>query len=133
MSVGSGRLGVGELHTPIHCCRGQIRLTATRSAELRSPSCSSQRSVLLNPVGGSRIGRSSENGRMNVNKWPFYHSKCFLWPSGLPRAEPSLSARSIGPTASCSHNRAGQCGHASLYRQPLQYASTVNSSCVIMH
>lgn len=56
---------------------------------LHSPSYSSQRSVLLDPVGGSRVGRSSENRRAAVNKWPFYHSKCFLWPPGLPtgRAE----------------------------------------------
>ncbi|TNN65776.1 hypothetical protein EYF80_023928 [Liparis tanakae] len=54
-------------------------------------------------------------------------------PRGSPRAEPSRSARSIGPTASAFTIEPGRVAMHHCIASSLRYASTENSSCVTMH
>lgn len=88
------------------------------------------------PAPGGRLDRGL-GGAARTGGWlrvsgHFTTLSASSGPRGSPQAGPSLCTCSNGPAASRSNNRAGPCGHASLY-QPLQYALTKNFSTVIPH
>lgn len=84
---------------PILCYRGQNGVTADRSVQSSREGYALHHSLPRGLCSWTqwetwyRVGRNSENRRMVMNKWPFYHSKCFYRPPGLSTSQ----AKSLHP------------------------------------